>query len=126
MRSNLWMVNQGYRAGGDAQSPDSTALCRHISRRHRFDKVFPVPFGRISTGSDELLKRRGDCVWRVRRRGERLVLLEFQSTDEPGNSIEPWGETSPHIMVQLTGEIGAPGEIRTPDPLVRSQVLYPS
>ena len=38
--------------------------------------------------SDELLKRHGDCVWRVRRRrrGEwlyLLVLLEFQSTDEP-------------------------------------------
>ena len=26
----------------------------------------------------------------------------------------------------LEGEIGAPGEIRTPDPLVRSQVLYPT
>jgi hypothetical protein len=24
------------------------------------------------------------------------------------------------------GESGAPGEIRTPDPLVRSQVLYPT
>ena len=37
--------------------------------------------------SDELLKRHGDCVWRMRRRrGEwlyLLVLLEFQSTDEP-------------------------------------------
>ena len=37
--------------------------------------------------SDELLKRHGDCVWRVRRRrGEwlyLLVVLEFQSTDEP-------------------------------------------
>ena len=36
--------------------------------------------------SDELLKRHGDCVWRVQRRGEwlyLLVLLEFQSTDEP-------------------------------------------
>ena len=37
--------------------------------------------------SDGLLKRHGDCVWRLhRRRGEwlyLLVLLEFQSTDEP-------------------------------------------
>ena len=37
--------------------------------------------------SDKLLKRHGDCVWRMRRRrGEwlyLLVLLEFQSTDEP-------------------------------------------
>ena len=36
--------------------------------------------------SDELLKRHGDCVWRVCRRGEwlyLLVLLEFQSTAEP-------------------------------------------
>ena len=36
--------------------------------------------------SDELLKRHGDCVWRLQRRGEwlyLLVLLEFQSTDEP-------------------------------------------
>ena len=37
--------------------------------------------------SDELLKRHGDCVWRLRRRrGEwlyLLVLLEFQSTAEP-------------------------------------------
>ena len=36
--------------------------------------------------SDELLKRHGDCVWRLRRRVEwlyLLVLLEFQSTDEP-------------------------------------------
>ena len=36
--------------------------------------------------SDELLKRHGDCVWRIHRRGRwlyLLVLLEFQSTDEP-------------------------------------------
>ena len=37
--------------------------------------------------SDELLKRHGDCVWRLRRRRSEwlylLVLLEFQSTDEP-------------------------------------------
>ena len=37
--------------------------------------------------SDELLKRHGDCVWRMRRRrGEwlyLLVVLEFQSTAEP-------------------------------------------
>ena len=37
--------------------------------------------------SDELLKRHGDCVWRLRRRRGGwlylLVLLEFQSTDEP-------------------------------------------
>ena len=43
--------------------------------------------------SDELLERHGDCVGRVRRqRGEwlyLLVLLEFQSTDELGSSIEP-------------------------------------
>ena len=37
--------------------------------------------------SDELLRRHGDCVWRMRRRrGEwlyLLVVLEFQSTAEP-------------------------------------------
>ena len=37
--------------------------------------------------SDDLSTRRGDTVWRVRLRGERrlylLVLLEFQSRDEP-------------------------------------------
>ena len=36
--------------------------------------------------SDELLQRHGDCVWRIHRRGQwlyLLVLLEFQSTDEP-------------------------------------------
>ena len=36
--------------------------------------------------SDELLKRHGDAVWRVRLRGRWLylvVLLEFQSRDEP-------------------------------------------
>ena len=36
--------------------------------------------------SDELLQRHGDCVWRIHRRGRwlyLLVLLEFQSTDEP-------------------------------------------
>ena len=36
--------------------------------------------------SDELLQRHGDCVWRIRWRGRwlyLLVLLEFQSTDEP-------------------------------------------
>ena len=36
--------------------------------------------------SDELLQRHGDCVWRIHWRGRwlyLLVLLEFQSTDEP-------------------------------------------
>ena len=36
--------------------------------------------------SDELLQRHGDCVWRIHRRGQwlyLLVLLEFQSTEEP-------------------------------------------
>ena len=47
--------------------------------------------------SDELLKRHGDCVWRVRRRGEwlyLLVLLEFQSTDEPRMALRILAYTS--------------------------------
>ena len=39
---------------------------------------------------DELRKRRGDTVWRVRLRGGRLhvvVLLEFQSTDDPDMAL---------------------------------------
>ena len=47
--------------------------------------------------SDELLKRHGDCVWRVRRRGGwlyLLVLLEFQSTDEPRMALRILAYTS--------------------------------
>ena len=47
--------------------------------------------------SDELLQRHGDCVWRVRRRGEwlyLLVLLEFQSTDEPRMALRILAYTS--------------------------------
>ena len=29
-------------------------------------------------------------------------------------------------FIQKNGENGAPGRIRTPDPLIRSQVLYPA
>ncbi len=47
--------------------------------------------------SDELLRRHGDCVWRVRRRGGwlyLLVLLEFQSTDEPRMALRILAYTS--------------------------------
>jgi hypothetical protein len=36
------------------------------------------------------------------------------------------GRSEPRQDVVAVREIGAPGEIRTPDPLVRSQVLYPA
>ena len=35
-------------------------------------------------------------------------------------------ETSRREMTYLNGEIGAPGEIRTPDQVVRSHLLYPA
>ena len=47
--------------------------------------------------SDELLRRHGDCVWRVHRCGEwlyLLVLLEFQSTDEPRMALRILAYTS--------------------------------
>ena len=47
--------------------------------------------------SDELLQRHGDCVWRLRQRGRwlyLLVLLEFQSTDEPRMALRILAYTS--------------------------------
>ena len=74
--------------------------------------------------SDELLQRHGDCVWRLRRRGEwlyLLVLLEFQSTDEPRMALRILTYTS--LLYQelvRTDALDAGGRL----PAVLPVVLY--
>ena len=74
--------------------------------------------------SDELLKRHGDAVWRVRLR-ERwlylLVLLEFQSRDEPRMALRILTYTG-----LLYGELVRNGAVEAGEPLpaVLPVVLY--
>ena len=74
--------------------------------------------------SDELVKRHGDAVWQVRLR-ERwlylLVLLEFQSRDEPRMALRILTYTS-----LLYGELIRNGAVgaREPLPVVLPVVLY--
>ena len=74
--------------------------------------------------SDELLQRHGDCVWRLRRRGEwlyLLVLLEFQSTEEPRMALRILTYTS--LLYQelvRNGALDAGGRL----PPVLPVVLY--
>ena len=74
--------------------------------------------------SDALLRRQGDCVWRVRRRGQwlyLLVLLEFQSTEEARMALRILGYTS--LLYQelvRTGGLDAGGRL----PAVLPVVLY--
>ena len=74
--------------------------------------------------SDELLQRHGDCVWRLRRRGRwlyLLVLLEFQSTEEPRMALRILTYTS--LLYQelvRSGALDAGGRL----PAVLPVVLY--
>ena len=49
-----------------------------------------------------------------------LILVEFGCADQDGEI------TNLRLADYGLGKNGAPGEIRTPDPLVRSQMLYPA
>ena len=49
-----------------------------------------------------------------------LILVEFGCADQDGEIADL------KLAAYGLGKIGAPGEIRTPDPLVRSQMLYPT
>ena len=74
--------------------------------------------------SDALLRRHGDCVWRVRRRGRwlyLLVLLEFQSTEEARMALRILGYTSLQYQELVrTGALDAGGRL----PAVLPVVLY--
>ena len=74
--------------------------------------------------SDELLKRHGDAVWQVRLRGRWLylvVLLEFQSRDEPRMALRILTYTG--LMYE---ELVRNGKVKTGEPLpaVLPVVLY--
>ena len=74
--------------------------------------------------SDELLQRHGDCVWRLRRRGRwlyLLVLLEFQSTEEPRMALRILTYTS--LLYQELVRNGAL-DARERLPAVLPVVLY--
>ena len=74
--------------------------------------------------SDELLKRHGDAVWRVRLRGDWLylvVLLEFQSRDEPRMALRIHTYTGLLYEELVRNGKVAPGE---PLPAVLPVVLY--
>ena len=74
--------------------------------------------------SDELLQRHGDCVWRIHRRGRwlyLLVLLEFQSTDEPRMALRILTYTS--LLYQELVRNGAL-DARERLPAVLPVVLY--
>ena len=63
-------------------------LLRALEVRDALGEVDFATLGKLSTEyvSDELLKRHGDTVWRVRLRDRwiyLLVMLEFQSRDDP-------------------------------------------
>ena len=74
--------------------------------------------------SDELLQRHGDCVWRLRWRGGwlyLLVLLEFQSAEEPRMALRILTYTS--LLYQelvCNGALDARGRL----PPVLPVVLY--
>ncbi len=55
-------------------------------------------------------------------------VCDEKSHNPPRNHLatETIGTREPRQAVVVVGEVGAPGEIRTPDHLVRSQVLYPA
>ena len=74
--------------------------------------------------SDELLKRHGDAVWRVRLRGRWLylvVLLEFQSRDEPRMALRILTYTGLLYEELVRNGAVAAGE---PLPAVLPVVLY--
>ena len=74
--------------------------------------------------SDELLKRHGDAVWRVRLRGRWLylvVLLEFQSRDEPRMALRILTYTGLLYEELVRNGVVASGE---PLPPVLPVVLY--
>ncbi len=74
--------------------------------------------------SDELLKRHGDAVWQVRLRGDWLylvVLLEFQSRDEPRMALRIHTYTGLLYEELVRNGKVAPGE---PLPPVLPVVLY--
>ena len=74
--------------------------------------------------SDALLKRHGDTVWRVRFRNHwlyLLVLLEFQSRDDPGMALRILAYTSLLYQELVRNEaLGAGGRL----PAVLPVVLY--
>ncbi len=74
--------------------------------------------------SDELLKRHGDAVWRVRLRGRwvyLVVLLEFQSRDEPRMALRILTYTGLLYEELVRNRAVAAGE---PLPAVLPVVLY--